>query len=120
LVKPRISCFMIVRNTLSQGYPFVEAIAQALPVCDEMLVGDGGSTDGTLEILRRLEQLNPKIRVYVDPWPGKSFAHDLRWATNTLMQKCRGEYIIHTIHTGKRDNTREKLGVLEKHTRNMA
>ena len=95
MVKPRISCFMIVRNTLSQGYPFVEAIAQALPVCDEMLVGDGGSTDGTLEILRRLEQLNPKIRVYVDPWPGKSFAHDLRWATNTLMQKCKGEYILY-------------------------
>jgi len=95
LVKPRISCFMIVRNTLSQGYPFVEAIAQALPVCDEMLVGEGGSTDGTLEVLRRLEQLNPKIKVYVDPWPGKGFAHDLRWATNTMMQKCKGEYILY-------------------------
>jgi len=94
-VKPRISCFMIVRNTLSQGYPFVEAIAQALPVCDEILVGDGGSTDGTLEILKKLEQLNPKIKVYIDPWPGKSFAHDLRWATNTLMQKCKGEYILY-------------------------
>jgi glycosyltransferase involved in cell wall biosynthesis len=95
LVKPRISCFLIVRNTLNQGYPFVKAIAQALPVCDEMLVGDGESTDGTLEVLKRLEQLNPKIRVYVDPWPGKGFAHDLRWATNTLMQKCKGEYVLY-------------------------
>jgi len=49
LVKPRITCFMIVRNALNQGYPFLEAIAQALPVCDEMLIGDGGSTDGTLQ-----------------------------------------------------------------------
>jgi len=42
LVKPRITCFMIVRNALSQGYSFVEVVAQALPVCDEILVGDGG------------------------------------------------------------------------------
>jgi len=41
---------MIVRNALNQGYPFLEARAQALPVCDEMLLGDGGSTDGTLQI----------------------------------------------------------------------
>jgi len=45
LVKPKITCFMIVRNALNQGYPFLEAIAQALPVCDEMLIGDGGSTE---------------------------------------------------------------------------
>jgi len=50
LVKPKITCFMIVRNALNQGYPFLEARAQALPVCDEMLLGDGGSTDGTLQI----------------------------------------------------------------------
>mgnify|MGYP006977941816 CR=1 FL=1 len=29
MVKPRITCFMIVRNALSRGYPFLEAIAQA-------------------------------------------------------------------------------------------
>jgi len=36
---------MIVRNALNQGYPFVEARAQALLVCNEMLIGDGGSTE---------------------------------------------------------------------------
>jgi len=95
LVKPRITCFMIVRNALNQGYPFVEAIAQALPVCDEILVGDGGSTDGTLQTLKKLEQLNPKIKIYTDPWPRKGFAYDLRWATNKLMERCSGEYILY-------------------------
>jgi len=95
LVKPRITCFMIVRNALNQGYPFVEAVAQALPVCDEMLIGDGGSTDGTLQTLKKLEQLNPKIKIYTDPWPGRGFAYDLRWATNKLMERCSGEYILY-------------------------
>jgi len=40
---------MIVKNALNQGYPFLEAIVQALLVCDEMLIGDGGSTEGTLQ-----------------------------------------------------------------------
>jgi len=94
-VKARITCFTITKNVLSQGYPFLEVVVQALPVCDELLVGDGGSTDGTLELLRKLEELNPKIKVYIDPWPGKGFAHDLRWATNRMLEKCKGDYILY-------------------------
>jgi len=94
-VKARITCFTITRNVLSQGYPFLEVVVQALPVCDELLVGDGGSTDGTLELLRKLEELNPKIKVYVDPWPGRGFAYDLRWATNRMLERCKGDYILY-------------------------
>ena len=47
LVTAMISGFMIVKDVLRQGYPFVEAIASALPICDEFLISDGYSTDGT-------------------------------------------------------------------------
>jgi len=107
-----ICCFMIVRNALSQGYPFVEAIAQALPVCDKFLVSDGGSSDGTLEVLRRIEGVNSKVRVYVDPWPGRGFAYDLRWATNTLLRRCDCSYVFYiqaneVIHEDSWDYIRE-------------
>jgi len=45
--------------------------------------------------LKKLEQLNPKIKIYIDPWPGKGLAYDLRWATNKLMERCSGEYILY-------------------------
>ncbi|MEM4913476.1 MAG: hypothetical protein QW579_04680 [Desulfurococcaceae archaeon] len=90
-----ITCFMIVRNVLRQGYPFVEAIAQALPVCDELLVSDGYSEDGTWDILVKISKLNPKVKLYRDKWPGKSFAHDLRYATNVLRWRCKGDYIFY-------------------------
>jgi len=35
---------MIVKDVLSQEYPFMEAIAQALPICDEFLISDEYST----------------------------------------------------------------------------
>lgn len=108
----RVCCFMVVRNVLSQGYPFVEAIAQALPVCDVFLVSDGGSVDGTLEVLTRISEVNRKVRVYRDPWPGRGFAYDLRWATNTLLRRCEGDYVLYiqaneVIHEESWDYIRE-------------
>ena len=57
-----ISGFMIAKDLLGQGYPFVEAIASALPICDEFLVSDGYSSDGTYEVLQRIAALNSKVR----------------------------------------------------------
>ena len=67
LVKPIITCFMIVRNALNQGYPFVEAVAQALPVCDEILVGDGGSIEELMEEILAEARKEAKLRGFQVP-----------------------------------------------------
>jgi hypothetical protein len=85
---------MVVRDVLSQGYPFVEAIASALPICDEFLISDGYSTDGTYEIVKRISDLNPKIKVYRQKWPDKKDITVLADVTNELRFKCRFEYIF--------------------------
>ncbi|MEN3000023.1 MAG: glycosyltransferase family A protein [Acidilobaceae archaeon] len=91
----KVSCFMIVRNVLSQGYPFLEAIAQALPVCDEFLVSDGMSDDGTYEALERAAKLNKRIKLFREEWPRGSFHEELRMATNRLLKKCQGDYVFY-------------------------
>ncbi|MCX8196179.1 MAG: glycosyltransferase family 2 protein [Acidilobaceae archaeon] len=108
----RVSCFMIVRNVLSQGYPFLEAIAQALPVCDEFLISDGMSEDGTYEALQRAAALNKKIRLYREEWPQKGFHEELRIATNMLLRKCQGDYVFYVqanevVHEESWDYLRE-------------
>jgi hypothetical protein len=35
-----ISGFMVLKNALKTGYPFVESIAASLPVCDEFLISE--------------------------------------------------------------------------------
>ena len=89
-----ISGFMIVKDVLGQGYPFVEAIASALPVCDEFLISDGYSTDGTYEVVERISSLNPKVKVYRYQWPDKKDLTVLADVTNELRSKCRFQYIF--------------------------
>ena len=54
----------VVRNCIDNGYPFIESILSAYPLCGEYLVNDGGSTDGTSEALRRLSETYPRIKVF--------------------------------------------------------
>lgn len=89
-----ISGFMIVKNVLQQGYPFVEAIASALPICDEFLISDGYSTDGTFKVIEKIAALNPKVKVYKYQWPDKKDFTVLADVTNELQKKCRFEYIF--------------------------
>ena len=45
----KVSGFSFLRDGVKLGYPFVESIRSALPVCDEFIVAVGRSDDGTLE-----------------------------------------------------------------------
>ncbi len=57
----------IVRNCIETGYPFIESILSAYPLCTEYLVNDGGSTDGTLEALQELQEVYTGIRIFRFP-----------------------------------------------------
>ena len=57
----------IVRNCIETGYPFIESILSALPLCDYYYVNDGGSTDGTLEALIKLREVFPNIKIFQIP-----------------------------------------------------
>lgn len=90
----KISAFTIVKDAIKQGYPFAESIASALPTCDELLISDGFSTDGTYEILQKMEKLNKKIKIYQQEWTKKTLTviADL---SNDLRKKCRFEYLFY-------------------------
>ena len=90
-----ISGFMIAKNLLKQGYPFVEAVASALPICDEFLISDGYSTDGTFELLQKMELLNKKIKISRYNWLKTKSLNILTDATNEVRKKCSFEYIFY-------------------------
>ncbi|WP_295127044.1 glycosyltransferase family 2 protein [uncultured Chitinophaga sp.] len=62
----KISGFTFVRNAVKYDYPVLEAIRSILPLCDEVVVSVGDSTDGTLELIQSIN--SPKIRITHSVW----------------------------------------------------
>ena len=86
---------MVIRNGIELGYPFIEAITSVLPICDEMLVSDGQSTDGTYEALMKYFGKTDKVKIYRDEWDKSSFKGSaIRNALNRVRNRCTGDYIL--------------------------
>lgn len=84
-----------IRNAITVGYPFVEAVMSTLPIVDEMLINDGGSNDGTLEQLKRIQTFFPeKVQLFhVKDYKSKRY-ECLDEQLEQLIQKAQGEWIL--------------------------
>jgi glycosyltransferase involved in cell wall biosynthesis len=61
--QPTLSGYSTTYNCVDQNYPFVESITSLLDVCDEVVVVDGGSSDGTWDVLTAMSNENPKLKI---------------------------------------------------------
>ena len=62
----KVSGFTFIKNAVQFDYPVVESIRSILPLCDEMIVAVGDSTDGTRELITSIG--SDKIKVIDTVW----------------------------------------------------
>jgi len=74
--KRSISGYTTTYNCIDQEYPFKESITSMLGFCDEVVVVDGGSSDGTYETLLNMCQEDSRIKVVLNKrdWSDERFA----------------------------------------------
>jgi len=73
---PTISGYTTTYNCIEQKYPFEQSILSLVAFCDQVVVVDGGSNDGTLEVLQKLSKLHETISIHLLPkdWTETRFA----------------------------------------------
>jgi len=62
----KVAGFTFIKNAIQFDYPVVEAIRSILPLCDEMVVAVGDSSDGTRELIASIP--SEKIRIIDTVW----------------------------------------------------
>lgn len=90
-----VSGFTIIRNGVKFAYPFKEAILSILPLCDEFIINVGISDDGTLEMVKGLN--DERIKVIQRHWD-MSLRKDgelLSVETNHALKECKGDWCFY-------------------------
>jgi glycosyltransferase involved in cell wall biosynthesis len=73
MASPTISGYTTVYNPIKMRYPFIQTIKSLLLFCDEVVVVDAGSTDGTIS---HIKEFGDRVKLYIEP---VNFNHP-RWA----------------------------------------
>ena len=90
----KISGILSIKDGIYRGYPFLEAILSAIPICDEFLVNEAKSQDETLYYLKKLKKVFPKIKIYQIPWHEGDYWEALDESINFLISKANGDWIF--------------------------
>jgi len=110
--KPTISGYTTTMNCIDQDYPFDASIRSLIDFCDQVVIVDGGSTDGTWECLQGLSDEFNNVIIHQQP---RDWSHT-RFAVFDGLQKalaramCTGEFcwqqdVDEVVH----ENDREKI-----------
>jgi len=67
-----VVAFSIIRNGITNGYPFVEAYGSWLDTCSRIVILDGESDDGTREALDALAEIDSRVGIESAPWPAST------------------------------------------------
>jgi glycosyltransferase involved in cell wall biosynthesis len=95
-----ISAAVFIRNNNSGAFCLWESMAQLIPLVDEYVVYDFGSTDDTWETLEYLAVKNKKIRLFsgsfpVNPETGKQDAGSFATLANDVVSLCKNDIVIY-------------------------
>ncbi len=91
----KISLFTFIRNGTLLGYPFIESIRSALPLCDEFVIAVGDSEDDTLDRIKAIN--SEKIIIIPTYWNEKMQDRGFVYAQQKMIAQynCSGDWAFY-------------------------
>ncbi|EAR62854.1 glycosyltransferase family 2 protein [Neptuniibacter caesariensis] len=91
----KVSGFTFIKNGATLGYPFVESIRSALPICDEFIIALGNCDDNTEELIQQID--DPKIRVIHTTWNDKMQDRGYVYGQQKMVAhfNCSGDWALY-------------------------
>jgi glycosyltransferase involved in cell wall biosynthesis len=86
--QPRVSVVVPCRNEASTIEPLIAAVLRDTAADCEVVVADGGSDDGTRDILARLEPTHARLRIVDNPKQG------IPAGLNAAIRAARGRFVV--------------------------
>lgn len=109
----KISAFMPLTNPEKRGDTYLEAIITHLYWADELIVVDGGSTDGSLEKIRAIN--DSRIRIVKEPWDQENWSWaQFAVAWNRGLKEATGDWVAagetdHIFHENEAKRVRQEI-----------
>lgn len=118
----RVSGFTFVRDAVRLGYPVVPSIRSLLPLCDELVVNVGVSSDETLALVRGVG--DPKLRIVENRWDDAKTERGavLAEQTDLAIAACSGDVCVYlqadeVLHEDDHPALRDALARLHREDR---
>ncbi len=89
-----LSVCVFIKDTFKGAFCLFESMAQLMPLADEFIVMDLGSTDGTLEILHEIAGANSKVKITYSTLY-KNDASIFAELANQVIGHCEGKRILY-------------------------
>lgn len=91
----KVSVFTFIRNGTMLGYPFIESICSALPLCEEFVIAVGDSEDDTLARIKAIN--SEKIVIIQTHWNEKMQDRGFVYAQQKMIAQynCTGDWAFY-------------------------
>lgn len=122
----KLSAFVGVTNPEYWQFPYLEALRSYCDLADEVIVVDGGSTDGSLEEIDELSKEYPnKIKVIHSEWKWTDTVRQVPIHYNKGLDACTGDWAIkldidYVFHENDLTDYRDRLLQHDRHENILA